>query len=72
LRALQGFPSVLDIRLGVGLVATNPIKQAGSGVAAPVALTQPVGNFVGNTSGSTAALVAWANWASGRAIDTDA
>jgi hypothetical protein len=53
-------------------VAPDPIKQVGSGAAATVALTQPVGNFVGNTSGSTAALVACANWAAGRAIDTDA
>jgi hypothetical protein len=50
----------------------NPIKQIGSGAGSPVAFAQPVGNFVGNTSGSTAALAAWANWTAGCAIDTDA
>jgi hypothetical protein len=39
-------------------VTPNPIKQIDSGAAAPVALTQPVGNFMGNGGGSTAAVAA--------------
>ena len=48
----RGVPSVLDKRLNSGLVATNPIKQIGSGASSPVAFAQPVGNFVGNRLGN--------------------
>jgi hypothetical protein len=48
----------LDGRLGVGLVAANPIMQVGSGAAATVPLTQPVGNFVGDGGRVTTAVAA--------------
>jgi hypothetical protein len=48
----------LEERLGVGLVAPNPIKQVGGGVATTVPLTQPVGNFVGDGGRVTPAVAA--------------
>jgi hypothetical protein len=38
LLALQRFPSILDGRLSVGLVATNPIEQISGGAGSSMTL----------------------------------